>query len=75
MSKRITYTMHHFTQNNALGSSDQEDVPTLLRRVADTIESLGEVEVYDLILHNELTSDGDDWPKITVYFEYKADET
>lgn len=43
------------------------DVPALLRRVADTLERLGSVEVQDLVLHNETTPEGD-WPSLTVYF-------
>ncbi|WP_221891310.1 hypothetical protein [Microbispora sp. KK1-11] len=45
-------------------------MPALLRRVATTIEELGQVEVYDLVMHNEVTDDGTDWPSITVYFDY-----
>ncbi|GLX04382.1 hypothetical protein [Microbispora sp. NBRC 16548] len=74
MTKPITNHMHHFTQNNPEGIG-QDSVPALLRRVATTIEELGQVEVYDLIMHNEITDDGTDWPSITVYFDYsQADE-
>ncbi|MGI5160871.1 hypothetical protein [Microbispora sp. CA-102843] len=45
-------------------------MPALLRRVATTIEELGQVEVYDLIMHNEITDEGTNWPSITVYFDY-----
>ncbi|NJP25678.1 hypothetical protein FLW53_16035 [Microbispora sp. SCL1-1] len=61
--------MHHFTQNNPEGIG-QDSIPALLRRVATTIEELGQIEVYDLIMHNEITDDGADWPSITVYFDY-----
>jgi hypothetical protein len=44
----------------------QADVPALLRRVAETIEGWGEVEILDLVLHNDITAAGD-WPSITVY--------
>ncbi|WP_211264239.1 hypothetical protein [Streptosporangium amethystogenes] len=71
MSVRITNTMHHFSQSNPKGPG-QRDVPALLRRVADTIEGLGNVEIYDLIMHNETTEDGD-WPGLTVYFNYVTD--
>ncbi|MEV0419358.1 hypothetical protein [Streptosporangium canum] len=47
-------------------------MPALLRRVADTIESLGDVEIYDVIMHSETTDDGD-WPSLTVYFDYMTD--
>ncbi|GGO12193.1 hypothetical protein GCM10010116_24450 [Microbispora rosea subsp. aerata] len=70
MTKPITSQMYHFTQNNPEGIG-QDSVPALLRRVATTIEQLGPVEVYDLVMHNEVTEDGADWPSITVYFDYK----
>jgi hypothetical protein len=43
-------------------------VPALLRRVADTIEGLGEVRVVDLVMHNEIAAEGD-WPSIIVYYQ------
>ena len=61
-----TWTAEHFSQANPKGPG-QENVPALLRRVADTLERLGEVEIQDLILHSEITGDGSDWPSITVY--------
>jgi hypothetical protein len=66
MSDSREWTAQHFSQANPAGE-DQGDVPALLRRVADTLGDLGEVEVLDLVLHNEITSDGD-WPSIIVYF-------
>ncbi|MER6952205.1 hypothetical protein ABT294_50175 [Nonomuraea sp. NPDC000554] len=71
MSERITYTMHHFSQSNPKGPG-QGEVPALLRRVADSIEELGNVEVHHMIMHNETTEDGD-WPSLTVYFDYVTD--
>jgi len=38
-----------------------------LRRVADSIEALGDVEVQDLIMHTQVTEDGN-WHNLTVYF-------
>jgi hypothetical protein len=61
-----TWTAEHFSQSNPKGPG-QGDVPALLRRVADTLEHLGKVEVQDLVLHSEVTEDGFDWPSITVY--------
>ncbi|GAA3829746.1 hypothetical protein GCM10022226_58250 [Sphaerisporangium flaviroseum] len=69
MTKPIQYQMHHFSQSNPRGP-EQDDVPALLRRVAASIEKLGEVQVYDLIMHNEITEEGLDWPSVTVYFDY-----
>jgi hypothetical protein len=73
VTKRIQYSIHHFSQSNP-GGPGQEDVPALLRRVAATIEELGPVKVYDLVMHNEITDDGDNWPSITVYFHYHTGE-
>jgi hypothetical protein len=66
MSKRTSWTVEHFSQANPAGES-QGDVPALLRRVADSIDALGEVEVQDLVLHTEVT-EGRDWHSLTVYF-------
>ncbi|HTT92190.1 MAG TPA: hypothetical protein VMF65_21735 [Acidimicrobiales bacterium] len=65
------WTVNHFSQANPEGPG-QADVPALLRRVAATIDELGEVEVMDLIMHNEITAEGDR-PSLTVYF-HKAKE-
>lgn len=65
------YKSLHFAQANPAGP-DQGDVPKLLRTVAATIEGLGSITVADLILHSEVTEDGD-WPSITVYYS-KSDD-
>ena len=57
-----------FAQANPVGPG-QDDVPALLRRVADTIEELGDLEVMDLVLHVEV--DGGDHayrPSLSVYY-------
>ena len=61
-----SWPIRHFSQANPKGPG-QGDVPALLRRVADSLEKLGPVEVQDLILHQEITADGP-WPSLTVYF-------
>jgi hypothetical protein len=48
------WTARHFSQANPAGP-DQADVPALLRRIAGTIEDLGEVEILDLVLHQEIS--------------------
>lgn len=73
LSERIPYTMHHFAAQSNPEGTGQGDVPALLRRVADSIEGLGNVQVHDLIMHSEITADGD-WPNLTVYFDYVTDE-
>ncbi|MEV6429130.1 hypothetical protein [Nocardia sp. NPDC051463] len=62
----------HFSQANPAGPG-QADVPNLLRAVASTIEDLGPITVADLILHNEITADGN-WPSITVYYSKNDSE-
>jgi hypothetical protein len=64
-----TWTARHFSQANPKGQG-QDNVPSLLRRVADTIEELGEVEVLDVVMHTEVTDDGD-WHSLTVYFDHR----
>jgi hypothetical protein len=61
-----SWTAEHFAQNNPKGP-EQDDVPALLRRIADSLEDFGAVEVQDLILHNAINEHGS-WPSITVYF-------
>ncbi|WP_214325181.1 hypothetical protein [Nonomuraea sediminis] len=73
LPEKIDWTMRHFAQANPEGSG-QGDVPSLLRRVADSIEALGDVEVHDLIMHTEITTEGSR-PSITVYFAYLDEST
>jgi hypothetical protein len=61
------WTVMHFSQSNPAGSG-QGDVPSLLRRVADTIEGLGDVKVQDITFHTEPTADEDDLT-MTVYYQ------
>jgi hypothetical protein len=67
-----SWTIEHFSQANPRGDG-QASVPALLRRVADTIDQLGPVDVQDLVLHSEITEDGQDWPSLTVYFHRTED--
>lgn len=62
----VTRTVHHVSQSNPRGPS-QQDVPALLRRMADTIEKLRPAKVHDVTLATEMTEDGP-WPHLTVYF-------
>ncbi|MBF6127912.1 hypothetical protein [Nocardia brasiliensis] len=63
---RTEYSALHFSQANPRGA-EQGDVPALLRTIAATLEELGQVSVQDLVLHNEVTAEGD-WPSVTVYY-------
>ncbi len=60
------WTASHFALGNPAGPG-QDDVPRLLRRLADALEDYGRIEVHDLVLHNEVTAEGE-WPSVTVYF-------
>jgi hypothetical protein len=66
-SPNAAWTANHFSQANPRGPG-QEDVPALLRHVAETIAALGEVRILDIVMHNDVTTDGN-WPSIVVYFK------
>ena len=61
------WTVLHFGQSNPEGPG-QGSVPDLLRRVADTIESLGNVDVQDVTFSSEVTAD-EDRVSMTVYYQ------
>lgn len=65
------WLIHNFSQSNPDGPG-QGDVAALLRRVADTIESLGDVSVQDVVFHSEETAD-EDQLLVTVYYHPKSD--
>jgi len=67
------WSIETFSQANPQGPG-QDDVPALLRRVADTLEKLGPIEVVDLVLHNEVTEHGD-WYDLAVYFHRRGLES
>jgi hypothetical protein len=45
------WSCFHFSRSNPNGS-DENNVPALLRRVADAIERLGGIEVQDIVFGN-----------------------
>jgi hypothetical protein len=61
------WTISHFALSNPSGEG-QGDVAALLRRVADHIESLGDVQVQDITFTSTPTGTEDDLT-VTVYFE------
>ncbi|MDA0179237.1 hypothetical protein OJ997_02925 [Solirubrobacter phytolaccae] len=63
---RDEWTIHHFSQSNPVGPG-QGFVPALLRRVADSIEELGDVDVQDITFSSEVTGEEDDLT-MTVYY-------
>lgn len=60
------WTISHFSQSNPSGKG-QGDVSALLRRVADQIESLGDVQVQDVTFASQPT-EGEDDLTVTVYY-------
>lgn len=64
--------LYRFTVATARGW-DQDDVATLLRRVADALDQLGAVDVHDITFHVDWTDEGS-WPSMTVYYEVDEDE-
>jgi hypothetical protein len=63
MSVSSGWSAQHFSQTNPAGPG-QDDAAALLRRVADTVAELGEVNILDILMHVEVTEDGY-WPSIT----------
>jgi hypothetical protein len=61
-----TWTVLHFSQSNPIGEG-QGDVAALLRRVADTVDSHGDIDVQDITFQSSLT-DGEDDLTMTVYY-------
>jgi hypothetical protein len=59
-------TVEHFSQSNPAGPG-QGDVAALLRRVAGTLDELGDVQVQDITFAGEVTA-GEDNLTMTVYF-------
>jgi hypothetical protein len=53
------WTSSHFSQSNPAGEG-QGDVPALLRRVADSVEALGDVQVADITFTSVPTDAEDD---------------
>lgn len=59
-------SIFHFSQSNPAGRG-QGDVARLLRRVADSLDDLGDVDVQDITFQTAVT-DGEDDLTMTVYF-------
>ena len=69
---RSTYTCRHFSIANALDDRPS-DLPHLLRRVADQIETHGidPMDLLDLTISEEMTADGP-WWSATIYWSEDA---
>ncbi len=73
MSETPEHTLiRHFSQANPVGPGC-DDVPSLLRRLADSIEALGAAEIQDIVIESEQTEHGA-WRSGTVYFHLPEDE-
>ncbi len=60
----------HFSQSNPAGPG-QGNVAALLRRVADTIDDLGSVQILDITFQLTPTADEDDLT-LTVYYDRES---
>ncbi|MFE9373036.1 hypothetical protein ACFYM2_25140 [Streptomyces sp. NPDC006711] len=65
------WTIRHFSQANPAGPGC-DNLPALLRRLADSIEALGHVEVQDVVIESEMTEHGP-WRSGTVYYHLPED--
>ncbi len=52
----------------------QDNAAALLRRVAESIDSLEKGDVQDITFHTEITADGP-WHSMTVYFSEASGES
>jgi hypothetical protein len=68
---RDKWTIFHFSQSNPDGEG-QGDVAALLRRVADSLDALGDVIVEDITFSSEPTGDERDLT-VTVYYHRDHD--
>ncbi|OEI68064.1 hypothetical protein [Curtobacterium sp. ER1/6] len=64
--ERTDGTIKHFSQSNPAGDG-QGDVAALLRRVAQTIDDLGDVSIEDVTFTSSVT-EGEDDLAMTVYY-------
>jgi hypothetical protein len=64
--ERAPWTVLHFSRSNPEGEG-QGSVSALLRRVATTIDELGDIDVQDIVFHSVVT-DEEDRVEVTVYY-------
>ena len=69
-----SWTIQHFSPSNGEGPERVRHVPPLLRRVADTIEGMGDVDIQDITFGTEITADGPEH-YLTVYFDARSSST
>jgi hypothetical protein len=68
-SDPTTWTAQYFSQSNPAGAG-QGDVAALLRRVAESIDRLGDIDVQDVTFSTEVRDSEDDL-SMTVYYHAK----
>jgi hypothetical protein len=61
------WSAYHFSLANPEGPG-RGDVPRFLRRLADTVEECGNIEIQDTVFVQEMGDDGDMFPRATVYY-------
>jgi hypothetical protein len=64
------WSVFHFSQSNPSGTG-QGDVAALLRRVADSVDGLGDARIQDIVFSSQATDDEDDL-SMTVYYHREA---
>lgn len=64
------WTALHLSQSNPRGAG-QGDAAALLRRVADTLDGLGDIDVQDIVFHTAVTDVEDDLT-MTVYYHQQS---
>jgi hypothetical protein len=64
---RDQWTVFHFSLSNPTGP-DQGNVAKLFRRVADGLETLGDIQVSDITFNSQPTAEEDDLT-VTVYYQ------
>lgn len=65
---RERWSTFHFSEANPSGPG-QRDVAALLRRVAYSLDELGDVQVQDITFWSDPTGDGEDDLRVTVYYD------
>lgn len=68
---RDQWSIYHFSQSNPTGKG-QGDVAALLRRVADSLDALGDVQVQDITFASQTTTAENDLT-VTVYYARDPD--
>jgi hypothetical protein len=64
----------HFSLANPEGPG-RGDVPRFLRRLADTVQEHGDIEIQDIVFVQEIDDDGDMFPRATVYYHRTEPES